>query len=137
METNNSKTTQQRVLIGKNFKNIGVSKLDNETYKLSEKQEELLLNVNYKGDKAGGLVIIIGENNTGKSNVRSALAKFMYEFDSVNPFSSNDIPNYIGYESCEPSLELILKDYKIRGGGGKICLHHSCQYKERRGKNII
>ena len=128
MESNSSKTTQQRVLIGKNFKNIGVSKLDidNKTYGLSEKPEELLLNINYKGDKTGGLVVVIGENNTGKSNVKSALAKFMYEFDSEKPFSSNDIPNYIGYESCEPSLELILKDYKNKGGGGRICLHHSC-----------
>lgn len=126
MESNSSKTTQQRVLIGKNFKNIGVSKLDNDTYVFSEKPEELLLNINYKGDKTGGLVVVIGENNTGKSNVKSALAKFMYEFDSEKPFSSNDIPNYISYEGCEPSLELILKDYKNKGGGGRICLHHSC-----------
>ena len=127
METNNSKTTQQRVLIGKNFKNIGVSKLDSESYELSEKSEELLLNVNYKGDKAGGLVIVIGENNTGKSNVKSALAKFMYEFDNKNPFSPNDTPNYIDYDSCEPSLELILKDYANKtGGGGRVCLYHSC-----------
>lgn len=122
-----SKATQQRVLIGKNFKNIGVSKLDSDTYVFSEKPEELLLNINYKGDKTGGLVIVIGENNTGKSNVKVALAKFMYEFDSKNPFSPNDIPNYIDYESCEPSLELILKDYANKmGGGGQICLHHSC-----------
>lgn len=128
MESNNdSKVTQERVLICKNFKNIGVSKL-NESYELKDKPEDFLLNTNYKGDKPGGLVIVIGENNTGKSNIKQALQKFMYEFESYNDkcrvFNSNDLPNYIDYDSCEPSLEFVIKDYKT-GGGGKY-LYHTC-----------
>lgn len=51
------KETQQRVLIIKNFKNIGVSKMDSD-YNLSDKLEELVLNTIYMGDH-GGLVTII------------------------------------------------------------------------------
>ena len=101
-----------------NIKNIGVSKL-NESYELKDMPEDFLLNTNYKGDKPGGLVIVIGENNTGKSNIKQALQKFMYEFESYNDkcrvFNSNDLPNYIDYDSCEPSLEFVIKDYKTGG----------------------
>lgn len=118
------KETQQRVLIVKNFKNIGVSKMDSD-YNLSDKLEELVLNTSYKGDHHGGLVTIIGENNTGKSNVNRALAKFM--FKNAEAFNENDTPNFSNYESCEPDLSFVLRDYTQaaattaaanNGGGG-------------------
>lgn len=97
----------QRKLVLKNFKNLGVSKLDEATYELSDKEETLIIGTNYKQDAMGGLVIIIGENNTGKSNVNKALAKFSYKDMG---FSYNDKPNYIDYNECEPELQLILQD---------------------------
>lgn len=109
---------QQRVLNIKDFKNIGVSKLDEE-YHLHEKPEKLLIDVNYAQDSAGGLVIVIGENNTGKSNVNKALAKFAYKNNKA--FDYNDTPNYIGYNECQPRLELQLKAFPATantGGGG-------------------
>ncbi|WP_281651322.1 hypothetical protein [Helicobacter bilis] len=51
------KETQQRVLVIKNFKNIGVSQMDS-NYNLSDKPEELVLNTSYTGDHHGGLVAI-------------------------------------------------------------------------------
>lgn len=57
------KETQQRVLVIKNFKNIGVSKMDSD-YNLSDKPEELVLNTSYKGDHHGGLVTITIEKMT-------------------------------------------------------------------------
>ena len=56
------KETQQRVLVIKNFKNIGVSKMDSD-YNLSDKPEELVLNTSYTGDHHGGLVTITIEKN--------------------------------------------------------------------------
>lgn len=124
------KETQQRVLVIKNFKNIGVSKMDSD-YNFSDKPEELVLNTSYTDNHHGGLVTIIGENNTGKSNVNRALAKFMFE--NAKAFDENDIPNFSNYESCEPDLNFVLRDYTQAaaanngGGGGKICLSHfSC-----------
>ena len=57
------KETQQRVLVIKNFKNIGVSKMDSD-YNLSDKPEELVLNTSYTGDHHGGLVTITIEKMT-------------------------------------------------------------------------
>ncbi|MDY5950347.1 MAG: hypothetical protein SPJ16_04045 [Helicobacter sp.] len=133
------KETQQRVLVIKNFKNIGVSKMDAEAeYNFSDKPEELVLNTSYMGDHHGGLVTIIGENNTGKSNVNRALAKFMFE--NTKAFNKNDIPNYSGYRECEPALNLMLRDYTqaaANNGGGKICCRHSLKYYARKRKSII
>lgn len=117
-----TKETQQRVLAIKNFKNIGVSEMDS-NYNLSDKLEELVLNTSYLGDNHGGLVTIIGENNTGKSNVNRSLAKFMFEDNKA--FNENDIPNFSQYDTCEPSLSFMLRDYTQAatenngGGGGK------------------
>lgn len=59
------KETQQRVLVIKNFKNIGVSKMDTEDeYGFSDKPEELILNTSYMGDHHGGLVTITIEKMT-------------------------------------------------------------------------
>lgn len=121
------KETQQRVLVIKNFKNIGVSQM-NSNYNLSDKLEKLVLNTSYKGDHHGGLVTIIGENNTGKSNVSGAIDKFAFKDETT--FNENDFPNFSNYEACEPDLNLMLRDYTQAaatnngGGGGKICLSY-------------
>ncbi len=58
----------------------------------------------------GGLVIILGENNTGKSNLLKALGCFS---EHVNEFKKNCTPNYVGYEESISSLKLsTLKDKK-------------------------
>lgn len=71
-----------RYLEVKNYKNIGVQ---NE----QEKDERLYLNNSFNGDKLGGLVIILGENNTGKSNLLKALGCFS---EHVNEFKKNCTP---------------------------------------------
>ncbi|MFP6290088.1 AAA family ATPase [Helicobacter pylori] len=56
----------------------------------------------------GGLVIILGENNTGKSNLLKALGCFS---EHVNEFKKNCTPNYVGYEESISFLKLsTLKD---------------------------
>nr|WP_240444438.1 AAA family ATPase [Helicobacter pylori] len=90
-----------RYLEVKNYKNIGVQ---NE----QEKDERLYLNNSFNGDKLGGLVIILGENNTGKSNLLKALGCFS---EHVNEFKKNCTPNCVGYEESISFLKLsTLKD---------------------------
>lgn len=56
----------------------------------------------------GGLVIILGENNTGKSNLLKALGCFS---EHVNEFKRNCTPNCVGYEESISFLKLsTLKD---------------------------
>lgn len=55
-------------------------------------------------ESLGGLVTILGRNNTGKSNVLAALEKFG-EFDKM-PTLNEDKPDFFGYENCLPKIEL-------------------------------
>ncbi|EMZ41124.1 hypothetical protein C826_00134 [Helicobacter bilis WiWa] len=131
------KETQQRVLVIKNFKNIGVSQMDS-NYNLSDKLEKLVLNTSYKGDHHGGLVTIIGENNTGKSNVSGAIDKFAFKDETT--FNENDFPNFSNYEACEPDLNLMLRDYTQAaatnngGGGAKYVSHTLATMQQQNGE---
>ncbi|WQR70749.1 ATP-binding protein [Helicobacter pylori] len=82
--------------------------LDNKPKQQIEfKAFKLFLNHTFT-DKLGGLIIIIGENNTGKSNLLKALGCFS---EHVNEFKKNCTPNYVGYEESISSLKLsTLKD---------------------------
>nr|WP_259456688.1 hypothetical protein [Helicobacter pylori] len=51
----------------------------------------------------GGLVIILGENNTGKSNLLKALGCFS---EHVNEFNKNCTPNYLGFKDAITQLGL-------------------------------
>ncbi len=82
--------------------------LDNKPKQQTEfKAFKLFLNHTFT-DKLGGLIIIIGENNTGKSNLLKALGCFS---EHVNEFKKNCTPNYVGYEESISFLKLsTLKD---------------------------
>ncbi|WQR76443.1 AAA family ATPase [Helicobacter pylori] len=84
--------------------------LDNKPKQQIEfKAFKLFLNHTFT-DKLGGLIIIIGENNTGKSNLLKALGYFSERLDE---FKKNCTPNYVGYEESISSLKLsTLKDKK-------------------------
>ena len=104
---------KQRILSISDFRNLGVSRLDDEDYNLSKRPEYLILNSNYEGDKMGGLVIVIGENNTGKSNLARALGRFSYE-DGEVMFDHHDKPDYMGYDG-NPRLKLDIKHHVLDG----------------------
>ncbi|UFG20536.1 AAA family ATPase [Helicobacter pylori] len=108
-----------RYLEVKNYKNIGLERNtfieDLDSFDLDNKPKQqtgfkafkLFLNHTFT-DKLGGLIIIIGENNTGKSNLLKALGCFS---EHVNEFKKNCTPNYVGYEESISSLKLsTLKD---------------------------
>ncbi|WP_233707336.1 AAA family ATPase [Helicobacter cetorum] len=89
-----------RFLEIKNFRNIGVK--DEQ-----EKCERLYLNNSFSNDKLGGLVLIIGENNTGKSNLLKALGCFGEHLDE---FKENCTPNYLGFEDTITHLGLCTEE---------------------------
>ncbi len=102
---NNDKTTKAlkvttRYLEIKNFKNIGVKDQ-------KENSERLYLNNSFSSDKLGGLVLIIGENNTGKSNLLKALGCFS---DQLDEFKKNCTPNYLGFSKAITSLKLCVEE---------------------------
>ncbi|WP_414601130.1 AAA family ATPase [Helicobacter pylori] len=86
--------------------------LDNKPKQKSElKAFKLFLNNTFT-DKLGGLVLIIGENNTGKSNLLKALGCFS---DQLDEFKKNCTPNYVGYEESISSLKLsTLEDKELQ-----------------------
>lgn len=60
------KKVKSRILKIRNFKNIGLSKKDNE-------YQELYLDSYWDDKIVGNIIILIGENNIGKSNVLKSI----------------------------------------------------------------
>lgn len=94
----------QRFLKIKNFKNIGITKGEDE-------YQTLYLNNSLHKDKIGELIILIGENNVGKSNVLDAINSIsLVEKSKKAENFTNCIPDFMDYEECLPSLKLVYKD---------------------------
>lgn len=94
----------QRFLKIKNFKNIGITKGEDE-------YQTLYLNNSLNKDKIGELIILIGENNVGKSNVLDAINSIsLVEKSKKEENFTNCIPDFMDYEECLPSLKLVYKD---------------------------
>ena len=74
-----------------NFRNIGVS----------EKPQNICINRSVNDDYIGNLVLLIGPNNSGKTNVLNALNILNNDV----AFKSTDIPNTI----CNPKEGTYLK----------------------------
>ena len=94
----------QRFLKIKNFKNIGITKEE-------DQWERLYLNNSLDKDKIGELIILIGENNVGKSNILDAintisLAKKSKKLQNFK----NCMPDFMDYEECLPKLKLVYID---------------------------
>ena len=82
MDTDNTNNT--RSLIISDFRNLGVSALR----KNRGDRTSLKINRSLRKDELGGVVIILGGNNSGKSNVLDALAKCTKgEFDEEKDFT--------------------------------------------------
>lgn len=80
----------RRFLKIKNFKNIGI-----------DKYQYLNLNNTLDPYKMGELIIIIGENNVGKSNILEAIERI----NSNN--LEKDIPDFIGFDKSLPEISLV------------------------------
>lgn len=94
----------QRFLKIKNFKNIGITKEE-------DQWERLYLNNSLDKDKIGELIILIGENNVGKSNILDAINTIIRARESTIFLNfKNCLPDFRGYNDCLPKLKLVYKD---------------------------
>lgn len=94
----------QRFIKIKNFKNIGITKEE-------DQWERLYLNNSLDKDKIGELIILIGENNVGKSNILDAINIISLASKSKKSQNfKNCIPDFMGYNDCLPKLKLVYKD---------------------------
>ena len=94
----------QRFLKIKNFKNIGITKEE-------DQWERLYLNNSLDKDKIGELIILIGENNVGKSNILDAINTISLASKSKKSQNfKNCMPDFMDYEECLPKLKLVYKD---------------------------
>ncbi len=76
---------ESRSLVISDFRNLGVSALR----KSKDEKTYLKINRSLKKDELGGLVIILGSNNSGKTNVLDAVEKFTkgeYDDDDLTDF---------------------------------------------------
>ena len=86
----------QRSIRFSQFRNLGL-----------EKDDYLVLNGDFQKGKMGNLVILIGPNNSGKSNVLDGVIKAC----SGSELSSRDITNlYFDQEHRKPSVGLVYRD---------------------------
>lgn len=69
----------ERTLSMEAFRNFGLAK-DGDGFKPSS--ETLILDRNFEPGKAGGLVLLIGENGAGKSNALDAVNHFAWTTDN-------------------------------------------------------
>lgn len=90
----------ERIIKLSKFRNIGL-----------KEEERFVLNTSLEKNKIGDLVILIGPNNSGKSNVLDALGKF-----SSLKFSDRDITT-LSYDEKDriPQLTFEVKDSKVIG----------------------
>lgn len=90
----------ERIIKLSKFRNIGL-----------KEEERFVLNTSLEKDKIGDLVILIGPNNSGKSNVLDALGEF-----SSGKFSDRDITT-LSYDEKDriPQLTFEVKDSKVIG----------------------
>ncbi|ADG70679.1 AAA family ATPase [Brachyspira murdochii] len=93
----------RRFLKIQNFRNIGVTK-DLEEY------QTLYLNNTLNKDEMGELIILIGENNVGKSNILDAV-KIITPIENIESIDlEKDIPDFMDYEDAKTRIKLIYAD---------------------------
>ncbi len=86
VEKTSLKSAENRKLIIRNFRNLAPFHSGNR----KDDVETLVLNRGLAKEDLGGLVILIGANNCGKSNVLDALEKC-----GTNQFSDEDYTDFI------------------------------------------
>lgn len=89
------KVNENRTLNISNYRNLGV--YANE--KSPDDRAFLKVNRSLKRDELGGLVILLGLNNSGKSNVLDAL-----EAASNGKITESDVPDFL-FRSVQPKLQ--------------------------------
>lgn len=93
----------ERKLRIKNYRNVGV-----------EEEQELLLNTSYVKGEMGNLVIVVGPNNSGKTNCLDALLAF----GRKNGIEAKDIPDF-NNDNPMPKLSIVISNEDVTIGVDK------------------
>ena len=97
MGTDGKKRDETRSLVISDFRNLGVSALMKDK---DDGKAVFKINRSLEKDELGGLVVILGSNNSGKSNVLEAVAKYPQQ-----QFTEDDITDFISSPK-PPHLEM-------------------------------
>jgi len=98
-----TKNLETRHLNIDNFRNIGITSRENEP------PTELVLNRSLEKETQGDIVIVVGPNNSGKSNVLAALESL-----GKNNFEEDDSPDFM-YFNQTPSISLVVQNGNKKG----------------------
>jgi len=91
--------TITRKILFNNYRNLGI-----------KTPQSLTLNSRADKDSIGELIIVIGGNNIGKTNVLDGILALNNGIDT-----DRDAPDFIYGESCEPSVKIVLSNGKTWG----------------------
>ncbi|MBO4551822.1 MAG: hypothetical protein J5673_01325 [Candidatus Methanomethylophilaceae archaeon] len=105
MATDNRNKEETRSLVISDFRNLGVSALKKNK---DDTKTFLKINRSLKKDELGGLVVILGSNNSGKSNVLEAMAKYPQQV-----FTEDDETDFISSPK-PPKLEMDVANNKYK-----------------------
>ena len=131
MDTEKPNTGKTRSLIISDFRNLGVSALR------KTKDEKTFLKINRSLDKKelGGVVILLGGNNSGKTNVLEAVAKMTKkDFDEKKDYTDFiqapkvpdlklDIAGWASSELEAPKIAIGTANCKLRGKASDVLLY--------------
>lgn len=92
-----------------NYRNVGVNT-----------PQELILNTSFSKGEMGNLVIVVGPNNSGKSNCLDAL----FALGTKNGISTSDIPDF-NNDNPKPELSLIYATDEVTLGSNKNLLDNN------------
>ncbi|MDR0768164.1 MAG: AAA family ATPase [Methanosarcinales archaeon] len=92
------KNSNVRKLTIKDFRNVGI------TFDEKERPAELVLNRGLNKEDLGDLVLLVGPNNSGKSNVLAALEAF-----GSKKLEEDDSPDFI-HSTQKPAISMFVQD---------------------------
>ena len=117
---------ETRSLVISDFRNLGVSALRKNK---DDRQTFLKINRSLKKDELGGLVVILGSNNSGKSNVLDAMAKYpqqAFTEDDETDFISSPKPPQLVMDVAHNKYKRLAQP-KILAGLGRCTVMGTVQ----------
>ncbi|MDE7317248.1 MAG: ATP-binding protein [Helicobacter sp.] len=114
-----------RGFVIRNFRNIGLCEGD--------KSQEAFLRLSNIEGKFGGLTILIGESNSGKSNLLKALEKFGHSYLSLNSSQSFEGTQLLSQDDVPESSQSILTTVALACQEPAYYLHYSQEIAPKSG----
>ena len=114
-----------RGFVIRNFRNIGICE--------GNKSQEAFLRLSEIKGELGGLTILIGESNSGKSNLLKALEKFGHSYLSLNSSQSFESTQLLSQDDVPESSQSILTAVALACQEPAYYLHYSQEIAPKSG----